>query len=119
MDYVLFEALYEAAQKRALIETLERRRDGMIAALWSNPNFDDDKGTRKGAIEEIEQNCEEVIHFILTGQNPEEEFELEDEYGFFAAGRRGQVKLMEKYGRNADGSTTVQEVIDYGEFVDQ
>jgi hypothetical protein len=120
MDYKEFEALYEAARTRSLVEHLERRRDGMIHALWSNPNYDGDgkgENPRAEAIADIEERCEEAINVIITGEPLEEEHELEDEYGFFAAGRRGQEKLMEKYGHKT--GVTVGEVIDYSEHIDQ
>lgn len=111
-----FEKFYEAAQKRTLVETLEQRKQGMIAALWSNPNLDDDKGTRKGAIEDIEEKCEEAVQIILTGVDPNAEVEVEDKYGFFAAGERGAAKIAKP--RNDEG--TVQDAVpDYGKYIDQ
>jgi len=107
--------LYEAAQKRTLVEKIEARKDRMIAALWSNSNYDDDKGTRREAIEDIEEKCEEAITIILTGINPYEEVEVEDDYGFFAAGERGLKRTLSP--RQDEG--TVAEVINYSDYIDQ
>lgn len=50
------------------------QKNGMIAALWANSNYDDDKGTRRQAIEEIESNFEQVSDLIQHGEG-----RLEDE----------------------------------------
>jgi hypothetical protein len=97
------------------VETLEQRKQGMIAALWSNPNLDDDKGTRKSAIEDIEEKCEEAVRMILTGIDPDEEVIVEDTYGFFAAGERGAAKITSP----RDDEGTVREAVDYGSYIDQ
>lgn len=92
----------------------------MIAALWSNSNWDDDKQTRQNAIAELEEHYDEAVQRILgTGAEPEEEAEIEDKYGFFAAGERGLKKIEAP--RNTDG--TVQEAVspnhEYSEYIDQ
>lgn len=99
------------------MEALERRRDGMIAALWSNSNYDDDKGTRQEAISDIEERCDEAITIILLGYDPmaEPEGEIEDKYGFFAAGERGTARIMQP----RDDEGTVGDVIDYSKYTDQ
>jgi hypothetical protein len=104
--------------KRQLIESLERRKDSMIASLWSNSNYDDDKGTRRQAIEELEENFEEAKNFVLFG--PEEEIEIAEDNEFFNAAERGLQKIQAP--RNDEG--TVNEVVqkeeqDYGKFIDQ
>jgi len=58
----------------------------MIAALWSNSNYDDDKGTRKNAIEELEENFTEAINMIL-GVTREEE--IAEDNPFFAPAFKG------------------------------
>lgn len=78
--------------KRKLVDTLDRRKEQMIASLWANSNYDDDKGTRKNAIEEIEASYDEAVAKIW-GDPADEEIETEDTYGFFAAGERGLNKI--------------------------
>ena len=36
----------------------------MVSALWSNSNYDDDKGTRKEALETVEQQFKEAREII-------------------------------------------------------
>lgn len=91
----------------------------MIAALWSNSNYDggeDGQNPRQEAIDDIEEKCADAIQIIQTGIDPDEEVEQEDTYGFFAAGKRGQAKL---YAKSDLEDPTVAEVVDYTKFIDQ
>lgn len=101
--------------KRRVVEGLEGRKDQMIAALWANSNYDDDKGTRQKAIEEIEANFQSVISGVFGEGNvgPEEEQIDEENNPFFASAKRGQKKLFEQVGITDDENHTVQDVIDY------
>jgi hypothetical protein len=101
--------------RRQVVESLERRKDQMIAALWSNSNWDDDKGTRQSQIEQLEAQYEEVITKVLSRNPPEQEEEIDENNPFFAAAKRGVEKLEEP--RNDEG--TVKEVIDYSKGIDQ
>lgn len=47
----------------------------MIGALWSNPNWDDDKGTRTEAIENIEENYREAMRIVMGKRKPPEKEE--------------------------------------------
>lgn len=85
----------------------------MIAALWSNSNYDDDKGTRTSAIEEIESNFQEVVD-ILTGNTPPEE-DIDESNPFFGQMKKGMKKLEEPLDREG----TVKEVVDYSRYIDQ
>lgn len=89
----------------------------MIAALWSNSNYDDDKGTRQKALEEIEENFEEAMQIVLYGGHQEEEIDKENP--FFAAAERGLAKI--EVPRQDEGSTvTVKDVVDgYAKDIDQ
>jgi hypothetical protein len=94
-----FERFYASFQKRKVIAGLERQKSEMIAALWSNSNFDDDKGSRKKAIEQIESSYEESLEkiaSITSGQEPEEE--IDSDNPFFAAAARGMDKLEKRVG---------------------
>lgn len=108
-----FERFYEAYMKRRLVETLERRKEGMITALWSNSNYDDDKGTRKQIVEDIEEEFKQMVLMVQTGIKPEDE--IDQDNPFFAAAREGVKKLEAP--RNDEG--TVREVIDYSKGIDQ
>lgn len=114
-----FEAFYTAFVKRNVIETLERRKEGMIHALWANEGFNDDKGTRQNAIQEIEANFEEAVKSILGGSVEEEEIDKENP--FFAQMEKGMAKLHEV--RPQDDQELVRRVVDqendFTRFIDQ
>lgn len=91
---------------------IERRKGAMIAALWSNSNYDDDKGSRQSAIDDLEQKSEAAINIVLTGVDPNEGEDIDEENPFFASMRKGQAKLAAKL-----EGTTVGESIEYeGDF---
>ena len=108
-----FEKFYESFMKRKVVETLEVRKDQMINALWSNSNYDDDKGTRQKAIEEIEANFESVIFQVFDGNSVEQEEEIDESNPFFVSAKKGQEKLFEQVGITKDENASVKEVIDY------
>jgi hypothetical protein len=98
--------------KRKIVETLEGRKDQMISALWSNSNYDDDKGTRQKAIEEIEANFQSAISQIISNETSAEE-EIDESNPFFIAAKKSQQKLFEQVGITSQEDTTVKEIIDY------
>ena len=87
--------------RRSLVETLERRKDAMIAALWANSNYD------------------EAAEKILSGRLGQEEKteEQEDKFGFFAAGERGLKKVLAP--RNDEGKVADVVGEDYSKEIDQ
>lgn len=62
-----------------VVEGMEKRRDAMIAALWANSNYDDDKGTRTEVIADIEANYAKAMAIVKAGKKPEATPEEEDE----------------------------------------
>jgi hypothetical protein len=91
----------------------------MVAALWANSNFDDTKGTRKNAIDEIEENFEQAVEMILAGPQPEEEAAIDEDNPFFAPVKRQMAKLEAP--RQDEGSSTVKDVVgdEYARYIDQ
>jgi hypothetical protein len=45
----------------------------MISGMWSNSNLDDGKSTREQALAEIEDNYQNVIESIYTGEFKKDE----------------------------------------------
>lgn len=84
----------------------------MIASLWANSNYDDDKGTREKAIDEIENNFNSVITSFFEGKTQKEE-EIDENNPFFASAKKGKQKLFEQVGISDDENGTVKDVIDY------
>lgn len=110
--------MYAAWSRRRLIESLERRKNMMVSALWANSNYDGDgKGSnpRTEAIEEIDRNYEQAIALINAGPQ-EQEPEDDADNPFFAAAKRG-VAALDRPLAGEDG--TVKDVIDYSEGIDQ
>lgn len=99
--------------KRKVVETLEARKDQMIASLWANSNYDDDKGTRQKAIEEIEANFQSVVISVFEGGDTDQQEEIDESNPFFASAKKGQEKLFRQVGITSDENSTVKDVIDY------
>ena len=94
--------------RRKLMETLERRKEMMIAALWANSGFEGKEGAeaRKQAIEELEEHYDEAVKSIMFKAPVEED--IDDNNPFFAASSRGLAKVLDP--AKSDGS--VQEAIE-------
>lgn len=88
----------------------------MIGALWSNSNYDDDKGTRRQAIEDIEENFDEAVHKILFGFDEAEE-EIDKDNPFFKKAVEGLKKIEAP--RMDEGATVKDVVEDYSKHIDQ
>lgn len=78
-----FEKFYEAHLKRKAVEDAARTKDAMVAGLWGNSNFDDDKNTRKKALSEIENSFEEAVLDVYD-KNRHEKIEFKSD-PFFKA----------------------------------
>lgn len=102
----------------------------MVAALWSNPNWDDTKesqGNRKKAIDGINENFSETLEYVQgifarRGRPVEEEPKLADNNPFFAAAERGLEKVDEyiEGKRNSGKQIQIQEKeVEYMKDVDQ
>lgn len=91
----------------------------MVAALYSNSNWDDDKGTRKEAIEEIEENFLEATEIIMSGVAPQDEAEIDENNPFFGAAKKGLEKVKDPHGYNGSVEEVVKAQDDYGKFIDQ
>jgi hypothetical protein len=100
--------------QRRLLESLERRKEDMISALWANSNYDDDKGSRRSAIEEIEKNYEEVAQAIIYGE--EQEQEIDEDNPFFASGKKAIAKLHGEIEEPIHPDGTVQEAVKSNEI---
>lgn len=90
-----------------MIETLERRKEAMVASLWANSNYDDDKGTRQKIIADIEENFDEAMNSIVGGTVREEEIDKSNP--FYSAMQRGVDKVQ---GTSRVTDKNVEEVIE-------
>ena len=105
--------------KRHVVETLERRKEQIIAAFWANDGMNDDKGTRQSAIEEIEQNFDEAVQTVL-GSAPAEE-EIDESNPFFAPVKKAR-ETLEGHLPDHDAETVqkmIEEESEYTKYIDQ
>lgn len=117
-----FEHFYVRFQKRQVIEGLERQKNDMVAALWSNSTWDDKKGTRATAIEQIEEQYAEATRKIkASGTQKQDEEEIDPNNPFFAASERGVAKVEQRmgYAPTDDDSEKETKEVDYMNGLDQ
>lgn len=104
-----FDAFYRAYQRRKLVEMLERRKELIVAAFWSNPNFDEEKGSRTKAVDEMESNFRRAVRIIYSKKVPKDTRDEVDLHNdpFFAPAMRGTKDIKKPVKEDA----TVQEAI--------
>ena len=59
--------MFEAFMKRRAVDEARELKNAMISGLWSNSNYDDNKNTRKKALQDIEENYQSAINIIYNG----------------------------------------------------
>lgn len=109
-----FEAFYSAFVKRRVVESLERRKEAMVQALWANSNYDDDKGSRQNAIQEIEESFTGAIESI---DNPQQETEIDKSDPFFAPSFKALDAL--EVPEDMKVEAVIEQENDYSRFIDQ
>ena len=110
-----FEAFYTAFIKRQVVESLERRKDQMVSALWANEGFNDDKGSRLNAINEIEGHYAEAIQNIM-GNRHEVEKEIDPDNPFFKPTMQAMKKLDERMDQDGTVAERVKQEADFGDI---
>jgi hypothetical protein len=80
-----FETLYKAFIKRKAVEDASKVRNAMIAGLWGNSNFDDDKNTRQKALTDIEESFQRAVNYIYNETTEDDEHKEMMKDPFFAA----------------------------------
>ena len=74
--------MFEAFMKRKAVDEARELKHAMISGLWSNSNYDDNKDTRKKALQDIENNYQEAINIIYNGVDS---YEVDMDQPFWAA----------------------------------
>lgn len=89
-----FEALYEAYSKRKIADSLSSRRDREIAALWGNPNLDNEKDPelRQKLMDAVDEQFSRAIA-VLYGDIEIEEKDLDWEDPFLAPAKKSMEKM--------------------------
>ena len=103
------EAIYKAIIQREAVESIEMQRTTMIAALFSNPTWDDEKNDRTTRIQELNRQFNEAIELVY---NPRPKHDVDWTNPFYAAAKRGLQKTREKYAWAIDGQgKTLSDVV--------
>lgn len=53
--------------KRRAVASLEERKLALISGIWSNEGFNDDKGTREEALDNLEEQFKKAERLIFLG----------------------------------------------------
>jgi hypothetical protein len=101
-----------------VIEGMERRKDSMISALWSNDGFNDDKGSRQNAIQEIEESFQAAISQVRGGMSEDEE-QIDPDNPFFSNTMRQMKKLDEQMSSSGTVQQRIEQEADFSRYVDQ
>lgn len=82
--------------KRQAAESMTRQKEAMMAALYSNPNWDQKDAKRPEQIKEIEKFYSRAIELIYHPERAQEEGEEPDwNNPFWAAAKRSYDRMLE------------------------
>lgn len=89
-----FEAFYAAFTKRKIADELAERKRLEMAALWSNPNLDNDDQpqARSNALTQLEENYDQAITLLYTPASERKLVEIDEDDPFWKAAKRGMEK---------------------------
>lgn len=83
------------------MDELRHRKTAMVAALWSNSNWDGEEANRQEAVDGIEANFEQAVALIYGDAPDEAEIDYEND-AFFAAAKRGVEKINDQMPEKPD-----------------
>ena len=84
--------MWEAYSKRKALKQVAGLRSSMIAGVWGNSNYDDEKNSRKKILDQIDSFYQQALMEIYG--EPEEEIDF-DENPFFAAMQKPHLEMRE------------------------
>jgi hypothetical protein len=80
--------------KRQAVEAIETQRIHMIAALYANPNWDDEKSERPKQLRELEQHFNRAVKLIYDPESgKDDEVEIDWDNPFWQAHKRAQDRI--------------------------
>lgn len=80
--------------KRQAAEAIERQKQQMISAIFSNPNWDSKDNDRAGRLKELEANYNRAIELLYHPELArEDEQEIDWDNPFWQASKRAQDKI--------------------------
>jgi hypothetical protein len=108
--------MYRSIVRREAVQSIELQRTNMIAALFSNPNWDGEENTskRQEYITELNKRFNEAIEAIYHG--PKKEPDIDWDNPFYAAAKRGLERTRQKFGLTGQ---TAEEVLETSTEEDQ
>lgn len=90
--------------RRELVEELRDRKNAMINALWSNPNWDGEEANRSEIVAQIEDDFDKAVAHVY-GDEVSDEDEIDWDDPFFAKARKGTERILAPGGETADDVT--------------
>jgi DNA polymerase III delta prime subunit len=93
--------MYETIVRREGIQAIELQRSNMIAAVFTNPTWDDPKNDRQAYLEELHNNFNRAIEILSYGDKREPEIDWDNP--FYAAARRNLEKTRQKISVKLEG----------------
>lgn len=99
--------------KRQAVEDITRQKHLMVAALYSNSNWDDGKDTRSRALKGIEESFNRAMEMVYDP--PPEVEEIDWDNPFWAAAKRAYERKLALQDGQREG--TVAELIPHEEMV--
>ena len=100
------EGIYQAIIRREAVESIEAQRRDMIAAAYSNPNWDgkDNAEKRQEYLKDLNRHFNQVITRIYEPKGAKEP-EIDWDNPFYAAHKREIAKTRERLQMQIEGKT--------------
>ena len=110
------EGLYKAIVVREAVESIEQQRRDMIAACYSNPNWDgkDNADKRKQYLDDLNRHFNEAITAVYHPHGPREQ-DVDWNNPFFAAHKREIARTQEALRLMQEGTDPADEVPEVAE----
>ncbi len=109
-----FEAFYISFLKRRAVFELEERKLALTTGIWANDGFNDEKGTRSQALDQLDEQFKEAARIVYMGRQDQEAFRdqhrftQEDEENPFL---RPAIEATRKFDTPRDDEGTVKQAI--------
>lgn len=100
--------------QRKAAESIEQQKHQMVAALYSNPNWDDEKNDRPKQIEALEANFNKAIELVYAPEEVKKPVEIDWDNPFWAAAKRA----YEKRGIKID-EAGLEEIRDHADEIEE
>jgi hypothetical protein len=100
--------MYETIVRREGIQVIENQRSQMIAAVFTNPTWDDPKNDRQSYLQTLNENFNRAIEILSYGDKREPEIDWDNP--FYAAARRNLEKTRQKLSWAVDGKQMKEHV---------